>query len=351
VRHVPVEVASGRYEAMVGDGARHGLAALVAARRPRCRAVAIVTQQRVVDEGWLEGLDPGVDASLHVIADGEAAKSLVTVERLLGELVAEGVSRGDVVVGFGGGVVTDVAGFVASIHLRGVALVQLPSTLLGQVDAAIGGKNAVNLAAGKNLVGTFHQPLGVLCDTSVLATLPAREWASGRGEIAKYALLTGEDAATLAASSVEDQVARCVEIKAGYLFDDELDTGRRALLNYGHTLAHGIETTQAGIGDAGLRHGEAVAVGLAFAARLAARLGRVGADRVAEHDEVLDVFGLDGELAAGSSASALCEVMRRDKKAHHDLTFVLDGPSGIEVVNGVEEHEVLATLRSMGAGS
>jgi 5-deoxy-5-amino-3-dehydroquinate synthase len=351
VRHVPVDVASGTYDVMVGDGARHGLAALIAARRPRCRAAAIVTQQRVVDEGWLEGLDPGVDASLHVIDDGERAKSLATVERLCGELVGEGVSRGDVVVGLGGGVVTDVAGFVASVHLRGVALVQLPSTLLGQVDAAIGGKNAVNLPTGKNLIGTFHQPLGVLCDTAVLATLPAREWASGRGEVAKYALLTGDDAATLAASPVDAQVARCVEIKAGFLVDDELDEGRRALLNYGHTLAHALEATQVSSGEGALRHGEAVAVGLAFAARLSARLGRISESRVVDHDEVLDVFGLDGALPESTSAAELCEVMRRDKKAHHDLTFVLDGPAGIEVVDGVEERDVLATLRAMGAAT
>jgi 5-deoxy-5-amino-3-dehydroquinate synthase len=351
VRHVPIDVASGRYDVMVGDGARHGLAALIAARCPRCRAVAIVTQQHVVDEGWLEGLDPGVDASLHVIDDGESAKSLATVERLCGELVGDGVSRGDVVVGLGGGVVTDVAGFVASVHLRGVGLVQLPSTLLAQVDAAIGGKTAVNLPEGKNLVGTFHQPLGVLCDTAVLATLPAREWSSGRGEIAKCALLTGEDAATLAASSVDAQVARCVEIKAGFLAEDELDTGRRALLNYGHTLAHALETTQAPLGAGALRHGEAVAVGLAFAARLAEALGRIDELRVAYHDEVLEVFGLDGALPTGTSAAAVCEVMRRDKKAHHDLTFVLDGPAGIEVVDGIDERDVLATLRAMGAGA
>jgi 5-deoxy-5-amino-3-dehydroquinate synthase len=349
VKHVSIDVASGRYEAVVGDGARHGLAALLAARRPRCRAVAIVTQQRLVDEGWLEGVDPGVDASLHVIGEGEAAKSLATVERLCGELVDEGVSRGDVVVGFGGGVVTDVAGFVAAVHLRGVALVQVPSTLLGQVDAAIGGKNGVNLAAGKNLVGSIHQPLGVLCDTSLLATLPPREWASGRGEVVKYALLTGEEPAILAATAVSELVARCVEVKASYLVDDELDTGRRALLNYGHTLAHALETTQKPLGDAALRHGEAVAVGLTFAARLAARLGRVGEERVQDHDEAVEVFGLDGGLPAGCSASGLCEVMRRDKKADHDLTFVLDGPSGIEVVDAVDERDVVATLRAMGA--
>jgi 5-deoxy-5-amino-3-dehydroquinate synthase len=350
VRHVPVDAASGRYEVVVGEGARHGLAALLAARVPKCQAAAVVTQQRVVDEGWLEGLDPGVDASLHVIDEGESAKSLATVERLCAELVTEGVSRRDVVVGFGGGVVTDVAGLVASVHLRGVALVQLPSTLLGQVDAAIGGKNGVNLPEGKNLVGTFHQPIGVLCDTAVLATLPAREWACGNGEIAKYALLIGGDPVALAAAPLDEKIARCVEIKASFVADDEREGGRRALLNYGHTLAHALETAQSGLSDADLRHGEAVAVGIAFAARLAARLGRIDVDRVREHDETLEVFGLQGELPE-TSASALVELMRADKKAHHSLTFVLDGPAGFELVEDVAERDVLATLRAMGAGS
>lgn len=351
MRHVPIDVASGRYEVVVGDGARHGLAALVAARAPTCRAAAIITQQRILDEGWLEGLDPGVDASLHVVDEGEAAKSLETVERLCRELVSEGVSRRDVVVGFGGGVVTDVAGFVASVHLRGVALVQVPSTLLGQVDAAIGGKNGVNLPEGKNLVGTFHQPMGVLCDTTVLSTLPEREWASGRGELAKYVLLTGEDPATFAGAPVAEQVARSVEIKADFIGDDERESGRRALLNYGHTLAHAIEATQGDLGDRALRHGEAVAVGLAFAARLSERLGRVDEGRVAEHDDVLAVFGLGADLPSGCSANALVEVMHRDKKAHHSLTFVLDGPSGCEVVDHLDDRDVLATLRAMGASA
>jgi 5-deoxy-5-amino-3-dehydroquinate synthase len=345
-----VDAASGRYEVVVGDGARYGLAALFAARTPTCHAAAIVTQQRIVDEGWLEGLDPGVEASLHIIDEGEQAKSLLTVERLCRELVSEGVSRRDVVVGFGGGVVTDVAGFVASVHLRGVALVQVPTTLLGQVDAAIGGKNGVNLAEGKNLVGTFHQPVGVLCDTAVLSSLPERELQSGRGEIAKYALLAGEDAVALATAPLDAQVATCVEMKARYVAADERDHGRRALLNYGHTLAHAIETTQA-TEDAALRHGEAVAVGLAFAARLAARLGRIGAERVTEHDDVLRSLSLPSTLPSGVTADVLIDVMYRDKKAHHSLAFVLDGPAGFELVDGVEAREVLATLREMGAAT
>ena len=351
MRHVPVDLPASPYEVVVGDGARHGLAALFTARTPNCQAAAIITQQRIVDEGWLEGLDPGVAASLHIIEEGEGAKSLGTVERLCRELVSEGISRRDVVVGFGGGVVTDVAGFVAAVHLRGVALVQIPSTLLGQVDAAIGGKNGVNLPEGKNLVGTFHQPVGVLCDTAVLTTLPDREWASGRGEVAKYALLTGDDAQSLASAPVAEQVARCAQIKASIVVADEREGGSRALLNYGHTLAHGIETVQDSASPVALRHGEAVAVGLAFAARLAERLGRIDAMRVNEHDRVLQALGLPERIPPGLSADALLAVMTRDKKAHHALTFVLDGPGGCEVVTQVPDRDVVATLRAMGAGS
>jgi 5-deoxy-5-amino-3-dehydroquinate synthase len=191
----------------------------------------------------------------------------------------------------------------------------------------------------------------VLCDTAVLATLPAREWACGNGEIAKYALLTGGDPVSLAAAPLDEKIARCVEIKADFVGSDEREAGRRALLNYGHTLAHALETAQSGAIDADLRHGEAVAIGLAFAARLASRLGRIDAERVRQHDDVLDVFGLRGELPESSSAIALVELMRSDKKANHSLAFVLDGPSGFELVEDVAERDVLATLRAMGAGS
>ncbi len=352
MRHVQVEVASGHYEVVVGDGARGGLAALLAARVPGCRSAAIVTQQAVVDAGWLDGLDAGVPARTHLLGPGEQAKSLESVASLCRGFVGDGLSRRDVVVAVGGGVVSDVAGLAAALHLRGVALVIVPTTLLGQVDAAIGGKNGVNLPEGKNLVGTFHQPVGVLCDTATLASLPARELASGRGEVAKYALLLGEEARGFAALPLDEQVARCVEVKAAFLRDDERDeTGRRALLNYGHTLAHALEATQDPAGDAALRHGEAVAVGLAFAARLAARLVRVDADAVARHDEVLAAFGLATTMPAGRSAAALVAAMSRDKKAHHALAFVLDGPSGPELVEDVAVDDVLATLRAMGATS
>ena len=178
------------------------------------------------------------------------------------------------VVAVGGGVVTDVAGFAAATYHRGTAYVNVATSLLAQVDAAIGGKTGVNLPEGKNLVGAFWQPNAVLCDTETLATLPPREWACGRGEIAKYAFLG--DAPTGRTSPIEEQVARCVGIKAAVVADDEREGGRRMILNYGHTLAHALEgAALSDHHDWDLRHGEAVAIGLLFAALLAQRLGRI----------------------------------------------------------------------------
>jgi len=205
------------------------------------------------------------------------------------------------------------------------------TTLLGQVDAAIGGKTGINLPEGKNLVGAFWQPAAVLCDTEVLATLPPREYQSGLGEMAKYAFL---GVAGLRDLSLDDAVAACVACKAEVVGADEREgsSGRRALLNYGHTLAHALETA----GHYDLRHGEAVAVGLVFAARLGRRLGRIDTRRVAEHDRLVSGYGLPDRLPAGVDDDELLSIMARDKKVLDDgLTFVLDGPRGLEVVAGV----------------
>jgi 5-deoxy-5-amino-3-dehydroquinate synthase len=187
----------------------------------------------------------------------------------------------------------------------------------------------------------------VLCDTETLSSLPPREWACGRGEIAKYAFLG--DAPT-ADQPIEEQVARCAGIKAAVVAEDEREGGRRMILNYGHTLAHALEGAgQADHPDWDLRHGEAVAIGIIFAALLAERLGRIGADRVAEHRKVLGSFDLPTDLPPGAEAAELVAFMGRDKKAQQDLTFVLDGPDGVETVRGVALPDVVATLAGMGA--
>jgi 5-deoxy-5-amino-3-dehydroquinate synthase len=301
----------------------------------------------VTQEGIPFDVDPGREHQRFEIPQGEAAKSLQTLGELCSTWARWGLTRSDVVVAVGGGLVTDLAGFAAASYHRGVPVVHVPTTLLGMVDAAIGGKTGVNLPEGKNLVGAYWQPTGVVCDTDALATLPPRELRSGRGELAKYHFLTGDD---LLALDLDDRIAAAVRIKADVVAADEREdpTNRRgrATLNYGHTLAHALET--AGAYD--LRHGEAVAIGLGFAARLAARLGRIDADRVHQHEEVLAAYDLEVALPAASDPARLLELMGRDKKALDGLTFVLDGPEGVEVVAGIDPADVERALADMTNG-
>lgn len=349
--HVTVTLPEGEYQVTVGPGASSGLATAVrqAASSASPRA-AVVTQDALVAQDWFSAIDPGVSRHVQVVGDGEQAKSLATVEELCRSFVAHGMGRGDVVVAVGGGLVTDVAGFAASVYCRGIPVVHVPTTLLGQVDAAIGGKTGANLPEGKNLVGSFWQPAAVLCDTTVLGTLPERELACGRGELAKYALLGVGGDHDLWAVPVAEQVARCVQFKASVVEEDARDQGRRAVLNYGHTLAHALEgAVLGGASPWDLRHGEAVAIGLVFAAELACRMGRVGPEQVAAHRRVVAGFGLSGALPSGARATDLVRIMARDKKSDHDLTFVLDGPRGMEMVHGVDPAVVVATLQAMGA--
>jgi 5-deoxy-5-amino-3-dehydroquinate synthase len=336
---VDVQLAERSYPVLVGAGARAELAAVlpVAARR-----VALVSQEGIPFE-----VDPGREHQRFEIPAGEGAKSLDTVAALCSTWARWGLTRGDVVVAVGGGLVTDLAGFAAASYHRGVPVVHVPTTLLGMVDAAIGGKTGVNLPEGKNLVGAFWQPAAVVCDTDALATLPPRELRSGRGELAKYHFLTGDD---LLALDLEDRIAAAVRIKADVVAADEREAPGnlrgRARLNYGHTLAHALETA----GRYDLRHGEAVAIGLKYAALLAAGLGRIDAARVAHHDEVLAAYELDAALPPSSDPAQLVTLMGRDKKALEGLTFVLDGPDGVEVVAGVDPAIAMQALDAMTSG-
>jgi 5-deoxy-5-amino-3-dehydroquinate synthase len=342
---IPVALGDRAYHVMVGRGILDALPGVLPAAVQR---VAIVTQ-----EGIDVDVHPGVPADVFVVPAGEEAKSLGQVEELCRGFARSGLARSDAVVAVGGGVVSDLAGFTAAVFHRGIAFVTVATTLLAQVDAAIGGKTGVNLPEGKNLVGAFWQPTAVLCDIDVLSTLPAREWASGRGEMAKYAFLgeslPGIPGMSLLDLPLEEQVARCVAIKAAVVASDERESQRRMILNYGHTLAHALEAAAFGP-DArwDLRHGEAVAVGLVFAAQLAHRLGRIDDARVALHRKVVGGFDLSADIPAGASAGQLLSFMARDKKARHDLTFVLDGPDGVEPVHAVGHDDVMATLIAMG---
>ena len=333
--NVGVELGERSYDVVLADGAREQLAELIAARASRARVALIVTTPTIAAQPWFQ-MTSGIEQHVLTVPDGEVAKSLDVLEGLLEEVAKFELSRHDVLVGVGGGALTDLVGFAAATYLRGIALVQIPTSLVGQVDAAIGGKTGVNLRSGKNLVGAFHQPIGVLCDFETIATLPERERVGGLGEVAKCWLLEGGFAAELNDVSLHDLIVMSVTLKAAIVSADEHEGGRRALLNYGHTLAHALEKVALARDGDELRHGEAVAIGLACAVRLAEALGRVDNSEVVRHDEVLDFFGLNRRVPEDFRTSSLLEAMAHDKKAHHDLTFVLAGAEGFETVSGVD---------------
>ncbi len=331
MRRVTVPLADRAYEVVIGEGAIGELDALLPAS---ARRVAVVTQDAIPLEVSL----PGREVETYVVGAGEAAKSLGTIETLVRGFARQGLTRRDVVVGLGGGMVTDIAGFAAASWHRGTPVVHVATTLLGMVDAAIGGKTGVNLPEGKNLVGAFWQPSGVICDLDALTSLPARETRCGLGEMSKYHFLTGDD---LLAMPLDERIARCIEIKAEVVASDEREGGRRALLNYGHTLAHAIEIAT----DHDIAHGEAVAIGLVFASELALELGRIDQAIVDEHRSVVaGEYGLRITPPEGLDVGELMDLMARDKKALDGLTFVLDGPDGVEVVEHVPEPAVRSTL-------
>ena len=258
---VPVELGERSYDVWVGPGVRHRLSDVVPGDVGR---VAVVTQAAVADAGIT--VDPGVEHRVFITDNGEHIKTMGAAEELCREFAQWGLTRRDAVVAVGGGAVTDLAGFAAAVYHRGIRVVYVATTLLGQIDASVGGKTGVNLPEGKNLVGAFWQPSAVLCDTEALDTLAPEEMRSGLGEMAKYHFIADADLHSLA---LPERIARCVAIKAEVVADDERESGRRAVLNYGHTLAHALEAH----GGYDLRHGEAVAVGLIYAAELAHRTG------------------------------------------------------------------------------
>ncbi len=329
---VPVELAERRYDVIVGDGAVAELGSLIPSS---ARRAAIVTQSEI-------GIDvlTGIEQRVFTIGQGEPVKTLSTIEDLCRQFAQWGLTRNDVVVGVGGGLVTDVAGFAAATYHRGIPVVHVATTLLGQVDAAIGGKTGVNLAEGKNLVGAFWQPSGVVCDTATLASLPEREFRAGLGEVAKYHFLGG---GRLDDEDLPERVAACVRIKAEVVAADEREGGRRAVLNYGHTLAHALEIE----GGFDLRHGEAVAVGLVYAAEVAVRLGRIDDAAVAEHRRVVMEYGLSTTLPSGIDQDALLSLFTRDKKALDGVTMVLDGASGVEIVTNPNPEILRDSLAAM----
>jgi 3-dehydroquinate synthase len=350
---VRVDLGPRGYDVVVGSSALDELASLLRGRR----RVAIVTQSTIPrpirDRVESALVATGTEFDSFLMGDGEDNKSIETVEGLCRSFAQWGLLRNDAVVTIGGGIVGDTGGFAAAAYHRGVDVVHVPTTLLAMVDSAIGGKTGVNLPEGKNLVGAFHQPRAVLADPQVLATLTARDYRSGLGEVAKYAFIDDEDFVSSVASALverdpeilTDVIARCAAIKARFVVEDEYErSGRRAVLNYGHTAAHALELAT---GHA-LLHGEAVGVGLVFAGCLAGSLERIDPGTVAHHEELVRALDLPVSAPAGLRADDLLPIMARDKKSGGGLTFVLAGPSGIERVDDPDPAAVRKAFAAIG---
>ncbi len=354
---VHVDLGPRSYDIAVGAANLDQCGAFVATRCALTRAVVVTDTRVETPHAALVASSlaaAGAEVDLLVVEEGETSKSLAVAEMLWQKLLDLHADRKTVVVAVGGGVVGDLAGFVAGTFARGLAFFQVPTTLLAQVDSSVGGKTGVNLPGAKNMVGVIWQPRGVFIDVQTLKTQRERDYRSGLAEVVKYGvildagffeLLEKEVTALLGRRhhTLETIVARCCELKAQVVEGDEREeTGLRAVLNYGHTFAHALEAV-AGYGE--LMHGEAVAIGMMCAARLAERLGRVDATFVARQRALLLALGLPVVVPA-LDRDALIEPMAHDKKVEHGkLRFVLPTRLGhVELVSDVDIAHVRAAL-------
>lgn len=359
---VPVDLGHRSYEVRIGHGLI-GRAGVEIGPLLRRKKAAVITDETVAEAHLMRlatsFLDQGITMTALSLPPGEATKGWPQLERTVEWLLEQKVERGDIVIAFGGGVVGDLAGFAAAILRRGVRFVQIPTSLLAQVDSSVGGKTGINSRHGKNLIGAFHQPSLVLADIDVLNTLSPREFLSGYGEVVKYGMLgdaaffewleiNGPALANGDADARQHAVRRSVEIKAGIVSRDETEQGERALLNLGHTFCHALETAT-GYSDR-LLHGEGVAIGCGMAFELSARLGLCSQEepsRVRAHLRAMgmkaDLGDIRGDLP---SAQALVALMAQDKKAvHGKLRFVLVRAIGEAfVADDVPSEMVLSVL-------
>jgi 3-dehydroquinate synthase len=363
---VPVALGERSYDIVIGRGLIASLGPRIEALRPRAR-VFIVTDTNIevnhldaVEETLAES---AIAASQLIVPPGEGSKSFRVFEQVCEAIIAARIERGDLVVALGGGVIGDLAGFVASSVRRGIDYVQVPTTLLAQVDSSVGGKTAINSAHGKNLVGAFHQPILVVADTALLDTLPPREFRAGYAEVAKYGLLG--DAAFFSwleanwrevfaggkasgGGAREHAIAVSCRAKAAIAARDERETGDRALLNLGHTFGHALEAA-CGFSDR-LLHGEAVAAGMALAFEFSARLGLLPpaeAERAIRHLAEVGLPTRPKDIAGGlPEADALMALMAQDKKVKRGaLTFILvRGIGAAFVERGVDAAQVRTFL-------
>jgi 3-dehydroquinate synthase len=360
---VRVELGERSYDIVIGDRLIADAGRELAVRLPGAR-VAIVTDENVA-AAHLKSLQASLDAAgiAHVaitLPAGEKTKSFAHLQEVVDQVLAARLERGDAVIALGGGVVGDLAGFAAGIVRRGMGFVQMPTSLLAQVDSSVGGKTGINSAHGKNLVGVFHQPRVVLADTAALDTLPAREFRAGYAEVAKYGLIDRPEFFAWLEANWRDvfaggparvhAIAESCRAKADVVARDEFETGDRALLNLGHTFGHALEAAT-GYDSARLVHGEGVAIGMALAHRFSSRLNLASTDDARRVEAHLATVGLPSRMAdipgGLPDAERLLGYIAQDKKVRRGaLTFILTHGVGQSfIARDVPASEVLAFLR------
>jgi 3-dehydroquinate synthase len=354
---VRVELGARSYDILIGSGTLRDTCSHVAEQLGMMHAVVVTddnveTPHAVCVADSLS--DAGVAVDLMVVDAGETSKSVQTAERLWQQLLEVSTDRQSVVLAVGGGVVGDLAGFVAATYARGLTLVQVPTTLLAQVDSSVGGKVAINLPTAKNMIGAFWQPSAVLIDTRVLSTLPPREYRAGWGEVVKYAVIQDADFFTYLEEHVDrilarddavlrHVIARCCRHKAAVVQDDEREeSGRRAILNYGHTFGHALESAT---GYQDLLHGEAVSIGMLCASRLAESLQLIDSALTARQRKLLTALGLPVAMPPIDRQVVLSAMQQDKKAARGQLRFVLPVELGrVEIFGGIDPQLVWAAL-------
>lgn len=356
-RELTVDLGPRSYEIIVDEGLLAESGRLTAQALAPAKSVTIITNTAV---GALYGREvvsqaraAGLEVNVIEVPVGERQKSLSRAGKIFGRLLELGANRNSAIIALGGGVIGDLAGFVAATFMRGIPFVQIPTTLLAQVDSSVGGKTAVNHPSAKNIIGSFHQPRLVLIDTTVLKSLPGRQLRAGLSEVIKYGFIAGEPllgeiSASLAGGADRSKLApiivKCCAYKAAVVEKDEKDTGRRAILNYGHTIGHAIEAVA---GYRRVNHGEAIAIGMVGAAEIAGGLGLLSREEVRAHREILTAAGLPTGIE-NIDMKMVYDHLRLDKKrvAKSDRMVLLDGIGKPEVhdVDGAVIKKVLSGL-------
>jgi len=360
-RRVRVELGERGYDILIGRGLVHGLGARITGLRPtRVAVVSNPTVYGLYGEALERALEPfSLDPVRILVPDGEEYKDMLWLGKILGELLSHGFDRGSLVIALGGGVIGDLAGFAAAIFMRGIRCVQVPTTLLAQVDSSVGGKTGVNHALGKNMIGAFFQPSLVLMDQDFLATLPEREMRAGLAEIIKYGVIwdsalfetlsKGKEEILGLGPLLGEVVERSCRIKAEVVAEDERESGLRAILNFGHTVGHAVETVS---GYKTFLHGEAIAIGMRVAADLAVGLKMLSKAEAQAIRRLISAYGLPVTIPPGLSPETLLGAMYHDKKAlGRKIRFVLPSEIGrVRIVKDLPEPLILKALTAASQG-